>query len=169
MTEVHDSDRIGATFADVEQARSAMAALENAGIDGNRIELQGQAGRQAHDSRGVAPDADSRAAGFAGKAVGGGVIVGAVVGAVLALAIGIPVLGGGSINGAVIALLIGAIAAGAGVGIAVGGYTRVKQGEAWEETFDAPQGASATVAVRAKADDERERITELLRDHGGQL
>jgi hypothetical protein len=169
MTDVHDSDRIDAAFADVEQARSAMAALENAGIDGNRIELQGQAGQQAHDPRGVAPDADSRAAGFAGKAVGGGVIVGAVIGAVLALAIGIPVLGGGSINGPVIALLIGATFAGAGVGIAVGGYSRVKQGEAWEETFDAPEGASATVAVRPTADDERDEITKILRDHGGQV
>lgn len=167
MSDPSSSPLVRASFSDPEAARKAIGALENAGIDGGRIDLQGLAGAQAKDPDRVDPQADRQASGVAGRAVRAGAIIGGLVGAV-----GLGLIGwiASGVMGLALAMAIGGLVAGAGVGLAAGGYSKVKQAEAWEQTFDAVDDANATVVVQtAGGDDDRERVEKILRSHQGTL
>lgn len=162
-----DAERIDATFGTPEAARRAIQALENHGVDGNRIELEGPAAEAARNPDAPTQGADEAVSERAWRSTGGGAILGTLLGGLIGLAAGL-VSTGGDFTGVVIGLVLGGAGAGAGVGFAVGGIGRMKQAEAWEETFDAPGGASVTVVVHPSDHKQRERALEILRDQGAE-
>lgn len=155
--------RLAARFASMEGARRAIQRLENAGIDGDDIELMGAGSHTAR--RPKSPTMEDRRTGryvaprvVAGTVVGGamGALVGAVIGLALWLAL--------SMSAGVI--LAGALA-GALIGSVVGTYVLFERtvgfSESWSLTFASDEGAgSLWVAVHVAEPDMIERARDVL-------
>ena len=169
MATTENPTTVSAWFTDTGHARKAIAALENHGVDGSRIELKGPAGQQARDPAQGDPNADSQIAGHGAKVGGAGLVIGAVIGATIAYVVGTTAIGNGAFTWPGIAFAIGGLIAGGGVGFAVGGYSKVRQGEAWQETFDAPDDIRARVEVRVDDDQQHDKIAGILADAHGEL
>lgn len=161
-----DYNTIG-VFADMESARTAVLALERAGIDEHDISLLGRGAAEAKDDTNVQEQdgnvtKDVAKTAAAGTAAGGG--LGALAGFVGgALAWGIPGIGP-VVGSAVWAATLG----GAGVGAAIGGLTAgtavLGQTDTWADTYQESLSANRVlVGVHADTPDALEKAETLLR------
>jgi hypothetical protein len=118
-----------AEFGTPGDARAAMKALENHGIDG--LEITVLDGPEDNDRQ----PADRRELVFISGRVGKGTALGAVVGAVVLGVVGVIA----AIAGAAAVLIVAFVLLGAGLGAAVGAFWGVERGvgmsEDWEKTF----------------------------------
>jgi hypothetical protein len=148
----------------MDAARTAIEALENAGVDGDDIDLLGRRAEAARTPTSPAR-ADRRAAVHMAKRIALGAAVGAVAGAVVGVALGLLVLaitstGGG--GGLVFAFAL----VGVGMGVVVTVFFSVERGvgfsDAWPLTFeDGPEG-SVWVAVYTRDPHTQARADEAL-------
>lgn len=148
-----------ATYADMEGARRAIAALERSGIPGSDIKLEGAGAEEARadtDQR----DADETFAAEAIRAVLVGGAVGALVGVVGGLIGGVIWLGGQGVYLASIAGLFG----GGGLGFLVGAIARVQESEASELTYSDAEGKPVIVAVHTQSREDCDTAMNELRD-----
>jgi hypothetical protein len=151
-----------ADFGSPGDARAAIEALENHGIDGLEVAMLKDPGRRGRER------ADRRAVTHVGGRVAKGATIGAAIGAailglvglVLVVAAGWPVV-------AVPAVMV----AGIGFGAAVGAFWSVERGvglsEDWEKTFEQPADADASVSIAIYTVDPShiDRAREVLDDH----
>jgi hypothetical protein len=151
-----------AEFGSPGDARAAIEALENHGIDGLEVAVlddPGEGGREAADRRAVVHVSGRVAKGVAIGALIGAAILG-VVGIVFVAAAGWPAV-------AVPAVMV----AGIGFGAAVGAFWSVERGvglsEDWEKTFQEPADATVSmrIAVYTNAPDDTATARDVLRDH----
>jgi hypothetical protein len=152
---------LAAEFGTPGDARAAMEALENHGIDGLEITVLDGPG---DDHR---RPADRRALVHVGGRVAKGIALGAVVGAVVLGLVGVIV----AVAGAPAAVILAFVLLGAGLGAAVGAFWSVERGvamsEDWEKTFQEPAAATKPMRIgvftRGEADTIRAR--QVLEDH----
>ena len=167
-TSAYDEHNVVATFGDMGQAREAVAALENRGVDGGRIALEGANAERAASRPDTAGRDDALLEKGRNTAVMG-ILIGAIVGGALGylaagLMFGFPSDDGGSV-GMTLAMTLGLGTAGAGVGLAIGGYSRIKQSDAWEATYDAEPGP-VQVGVHTPVESERDVAVAVFERHG---
>jgi hypothetical protein len=137
------SAAVAASFPDMAAARSAVEALEHAGVDGDDIDLLGR-GADAARMPTSPSRPDRRAAGYILRRVGLGAAVGAAAGAVAGLVLGLIVLAVTSTadgSGLVFAFVL----VGLGLGVVVSAFLSFERSvsfsDAWPLTFeDAPEG-----------------------------
>jgi hypothetical protein len=150
-----------AEFGTPGDARAAIEALENHGIDGLEITVLDAPGE------GRRQPADRRALTHVGGRVAKGAVLGALIGAVLLGVISLVVAAAGGPIAAIVVLPI----MGAGLGAAVGAFWSVERGvgvsEDWEKTFQEPAAAAepTRVAVYTNADEDTARARQVLEDH----
>ncbi|MFL6243330.1 MAG: hypothetical protein ACJ73V_09945 [Acidimicrobiia bacterium] len=150
-----------AEFGTHGDARAAMKALENHGIDG--LEITVLEGAAEDDRR----PADRRELVFISGRVGKGISLGAVAGAVVLGTVGVIA----AIAGAPAAAIAAFVLLGAGLGAAVGAFWGVERGvgmsEDWEKTFQEPAGATKPmrIGVYTNADSDTARVRRVLEDH----
>jgi hypothetical protein len=149
---------LAARFRDMTDARAAIEALENQGVDGSDIVL---AGRVAHEAStpGDEEPTDERIIRHVGSRVVAGAAIGAAVGAVL----GVLVTVASSVDSSVV---FGSVLAGLLIGGIAGTFVSFERGvghsESWELTFHDPASGAVWVTI---ATDEPETIgtaTEVL-------
>lgn len=148
-----------ATYADMESARRAIAALERSGIPGSDIKLEGPGAEEARDDTDQS-DADEAFAAEATRSVLIGGAVGAAIGVVGGLIGGVIWLGGQGVYMASIAGLFG----GGGLGFLVGAIARVQESEASELTYSDAEGEPVVVAVHTQSREDCETAMGQLRD-----
>jgi hypothetical protein len=158
----HRHPSLIAEFGSPSDARAAIEALENHGIDGLEVAVldgQGEGRRQAADRRAVTQ---------VGGRVAKGIVVGALIGAALLGLVGLAfVAAAGWPALAVPAVMV----AGIGFGAAVGAFWSVERGvglsEDWEKTFQVPADAARPmrIAVYTQADPDTARAREVLQRH----
>jgi hypothetical protein len=151
-----------AEFGSPGEARAAIEALENHGIDGLEVAVldgQGEGRRQP---------ADRRAVKHVGGRVAKGIVIGALIGAAVVGLVGLVVVAAaGWPAAAVLALML----AGIGFGAVVGAFWSVERGvglsEDWEKTFQRPADVATftRIAVYTKAESDTTRAREVLEDH----
>jgi hypothetical protein len=150
-----------AEFATPGDARAAMKALENHGIDG--LEITMLDGPEDDDRR----PADRRELVFISGRVGKGIALGAVVGAAVLGVVGVIAAIAGTSAGVIVALVL----LGAGLGAAVGAFWGVERGvgmsEDWEKTFEEPATATKPmrIGVHTNGDAETMRARHVLERH----
>ena len=152
---------LAAEFGTPGDARAAMEALENHGIDGLEITVLDGPG---DDHR---RPADRRALVHVGGRVAKGIALGAVAGAAVLGVVGVIV----AIAGAPTAVIVAFVLLGAGLGAAVGAFWSVERGvgmsEDWEKTFQEPAAAAKPMRIgvytRGEADTMRAR--HVLENH----
>jgi hypothetical protein len=150
-----------AEFGTPGDARAAMKALENHGIDG--LEITVLDGPADDDRR----PADRRELVFISGRVGKGAALGAIVGAVVLGVVGVIA----AIAGAAAVLIVAFVLLGAGLGAAVGAFWGVERGvgmsEDWEKTFEEPADATEPmrIGVYASGDTETRRARHVLEHH----
>lgn len=158
-----------ASFPDIEAARAAIGSLEDHGIDASHISLLGRQAAEAiadadnasHDERLMDVEARTSATGIAaGAGIGGaaGFLAGVA-------AFGVPGIGP-AVAGGIWAMVLGGAAAGSGVGLAVSGYARIKESEAWDLTYQDVSEGRVVVGVHTPDESELERALKVLRDGG---
>jgi hypothetical protein len=155
---------IAARFPGVAEARRAIEALENAGIDGNDIALLGRSA--AARTPGDPKASDRRVGRYLLPRLALGVGLGAVVGALGGLVVGVVVAAvtAGSTVGVVAACGIVGLCVGGVLGTFFSFERSVGLSDAWPETFDAPD-EPVWVGVFGH-DHERGRITAVLERRG---
>jgi len=150
-----------AKFGTPGDARAAMKALENHGIDG--LEITVLDGPADDDRR----PADRRELVFISGRVGKGAALGAVVGAVVLGVVGVIA----AIAGAAAVLIVAFVILGAGLGAAVGAFLGVERGvgmsEDWEKTFEEPAATTEPmrIGVYTSGDAETIRARRVLENH----
>lgn len=150
-----------AEFGTPGDARAAMKALENHGIDG--LEITVLDGPEDNDRR----PADRRELVFISGRVGKGTALGAVVGAVVLGIVGVIA----AIAGAAAVLIVAFVLLGAGLGAAVGAFWGVERGvgmsEDWEKTFEEPAAATKPmrIGVYTSGPAETIRARQVLEHH----
>jgi hypothetical protein len=150
-----------AEFGTPGDARAAMKALENHGIDG--LEITVLDGPEDDDRR----PADRRELVFISGRVGKGIALGAVVGAAVLGIVGVIA----AIAGAPAVLIVAFVVLGAGLGAAVGAFWGVERGvgmsEDWEKTFEEPASATKPmrIGVYTNGDAETMRARHVLERH----
>jgi hypothetical protein len=150
-----------ATYADMEQAREAMAALERSGVGSDAISLQGSAPAKAAGEEDTS-ERDLRVTTHVGSRAILGLVIGTAAGGVLGLVIAAVAAGGfGSVWvwGATIAGGIG----GGALGLALGGYSTPAVTEDWELTHEHEPGG-VRVEVSSEDRGELERAAKVLRE-----
>jgi hypothetical protein len=154
-----------AEFGTPGDARAAIEALENHGIDGLEITLlEDPENDPGNDRR---QPADRRALTHVGGRVAKGAALGALIGAVVLGVVGVVVAAAGGPIASIAVLPI----IGAGLGAAVGAFWSVERGvgmsEDWEKTFQEPAAApeATRVGVHTNGDDETARARQVLEDH----
>jgi hypothetical protein len=155
----HGRYNVVATYADAAAARAAMTALEQKGLEANRIALRGSAPARAAGPKdgGRLRTQDMRATSNVARRV----IVGAVVGAVIAFVV---LLAAWSLldvdlpfSAVLVVALIGGGTAGAFVGGFLAGASKLPvKGEEWEDTFDPEAQGAGETSVAVHTDDEAE-------------
>lgn len=145
-------------------ARAAIEALENAGVDGDDIELLG---RRAEAARTPASPsaADRRVAGHLLRRLGLGALVGAAGGALVGVVLGLVVLAVTSTESGA-GLVAAFVLTGIGLGVVVSAFLSFERSvgfsSAWPLTFeDAPEG-SVWVAVYSRESHVQERAHDTL-------
>jgi hypothetical protein len=155
--------KLAARFASMEDARRAIQELENAGIDGDDIELVGAGTEPAR--RPKSPTMEDRRAGrYVAPRVAVGTVAGGVVGALVGAAAGFGLWLAFSMSAGVI--LAGAFA-GVLIGSVVGTYIRFERtvgfSQSWSLTFAADVGAGPLwVTVHVSASDSVDRARRVL-------
>lgn len=150
--------RVSAVYPTMEQARRGVEVLEESGVEGNDIELRGEAAREAKNTG----DTEQRDRSFirqAGNTAARGILTGGLVGAVLGLIVGF--IGFSDRMGALGALAIGGLVAGAGLGLLVFSLAAQPQTQAWETTLEDVDGP-VVVGVRTTNADELETARKAL-------
>jgi hypothetical protein len=155
---------VAANFPDMQAARSAIEALENAGVDGDDIDLLGRRAEAARVPTSPAR-ADRRVAVHMVQRIALGALVGAAGGAVVGVVLGLVVLAATSTGGgAGLVFAFGLIGVGLGVVVTVFlSFERsVGLSDAWPLTFeDVPEG-SVWVAVYSRDPRTEERAHDAL-------
>ena len=157
---------VAASFPSMEAARVAIESLENAGIDGDDIELLGQpveGARPPENPKRV----DKRVASHLFPRVVAGVLIGAAIGAVLGLVLGLALAGTFSgLDGApfVAAIILLGIGLGAVVGAFISFERSVGLSDAWPLTFQDVSEGPVWVAVYADDLRTRGRAAQRLAD-----
>jgi hypothetical protein len=150
-----------AEFGTPGDARAAMEALENHGIDGLEITVLDGPG---DDHR---RPADRRALVHVGGRVAKGIALGAAAGAAMLGVVGVIV----AVAGAPVAVIVALVLLGAGLGAAVGAFWSVERGvgmsEDWEKTFQEPTTAtkSVRIGVYTSGEADARRARQVLEDH----
>jgi hypothetical protein len=150
-----------AEFGTPGDARAAMKALENHGIDG--LEITVLDGPEDDDRR----RSDRRELVFISGRVGKGIAFGAVIGAAVLGIVGVIA----AIAGAPAVLIVAFVVLGAGLGAAVGAFWGVERGvgmsEDWEKTFEEPAAATKPmrIGVYTNGDAETMRARHVLERH----
>jgi hypothetical protein len=150
-----------AEFGTPGDARAAMKALENHGIDG--LEITVLDGPEDDDRR----PADRRELVFISGRVGKGAALGAVVGAVVLGVVGVIAV----LAGAAAVVIVAFVILGAGLGAAVGAFWGVERGvgmsEDWERTFEEPAAATKPmrIGVYTSGQAETMRARHVLEHH----
>jgi hypothetical protein len=151
-----------AEFRTAGDARGAIEALENHGIDGLEVAMldgQGEGRRQP---------ADRRALTHVGGRVVKGIVIGALIGAAALGLVGLVVA---AIAGWPAAAVGALIVAGIGFGAAVGAFWSIERGvglsEDWEKTFQEPTDAATSmrIGVYTRSDSDTRHVREVLEDH----
>ncbi|HEY4397544.1 MAG TPA: hypothetical protein VGO28_07700 [Acidimicrobiia bacterium] len=147
-----------AEFRSPEDARAAIEALEQHGIDGGEIGVPApprDAPRQAVDRRTLLH--------ISGR-FGRGIAVGAVVGAVIFALIGVVFL----VVGWPVAAFAGLVLAGAAIGGTTGAFIGVERGvamsEGWEETFHEPPTGDVRLEVQTTSSAEMAKARRVLEE-----
>lgn len=143
-TQDHRAYHVTAVYPDMERARLGVEALEERGIEGNDIFLQGAAAREASTTYDTA-QRDEAVVARGGESVVRGLLIGGTIGALVGLVAGL--LGFGDSGQALLAAVIGGAVFGAFLGVPVTFYARTRQSPAWEATLDDAEG-QVTVGVR---------------------
>jgi hypothetical protein len=155
---------VAAEFRDMQAARAAIEALENAGVDGDAIDLLGRRADAARNPTSPA-GADRRTGVYMAKRIALGALVGAGVGALVGVLLGLLVLavtstGGG--GGLVFAFGLVGVGLGVVVAVFLSFERSVGLSEAWPLTFeDVPEG-SVWVAVYSRDPTTEERAHHAL-------
>lgn len=150
-----------AEFGTPGDARAAMKALENHGIDG--LEITVLDGPEDNDRQ----PADRRELVFISGRVGKGTALGAVVGAVVLGVVGVIAV----LAGAAAVVIVAFVILGAGLGAAVGAFWGVERGvgmsEDWERTFEEPAAATKPmrIGVYTSGQAETMRARHVLEHH----
>jgi hypothetical protein len=150
-----------AEFGSPGDARAAIEALENHGIDGLEVAVL--------DGPGDGPrqPADRRAVAHVGGRVVKGVVIGALIGAAVFALVGAVLI---AIAGWPVVVIPAVMVAGVGFGAAVGAFWSVERGvglsEDWEKTFQEPADAASTtrLGVHTKGAPATERARQVLED-----
>jgi hypothetical protein len=149
-----------AEFGTPGDARAAMKALENHGIDGLEIATPSREGsrREPADRRTLV-----HVSGRAGK----GIVMGALFGAALFALVGVVFLVVGWPLGAAAALVLAGTAIGGTAGAFIGVERGVGMSEDWEKTFEEPADATKPmrIGVYTSGDAETMRARHVLEHH----
>jgi hypothetical protein len=148
-----------AEFASAEEARAAMEALENHGIDGLEISLLDAPAKARRDP------ADQRLVHYLGGRVVTGVALGAVIGAAVfgVAAIVFALLGWPA--GAIVATVLAGVALGAILGAFFSVERGVGMSDSWEDTFMDALPKPIRVGVHTVTDSDTARAREALDHH----
>ena len=130
-----------AEFGTPGDARAAMEALENHGIDGLEITVLDDPLEE--DRR----PADRRELVYISGRVGKGIAVGAVVGAAVFGIVGLIVGVAGAPAGVIVASVLLGVALGGAVGAFLGVERGVGMSEDWEKTFEEPAAATKPMRI----------------------
>jgi hypothetical protein len=154
--------RLIAEFGTAGDARAAIEALENHGIDGLEVAMLDG------DTEGRRQPADRRAMTHVGGRVVKGIVMGALIGAAVLGLVGLVVVAAAGLPAAGIAALA---IVGIGLGAAVGAFWSVERGvglsEDWEKTFQRPTDAATLtkIGVYTRSDSDTRHVREVLEDH----
>jgi hypothetical protein len=155
-----------AVFASMDQARSAIDALERGGVEAATISLLGPG---AEEARGTTDTRrrDERSFLRLGRRTIAGVVAGAVTGAVIGFVIGLFAFGlpgaGPVVKASVWYTALGGAAVGAIVAGIVGAYSSVDMTPAFELTLEPVRADHVLVGVHASDREAAERGASLLR------
>jgi hypothetical protein len=155
---------VAANFSDMEAARAAIEALENAGVDGDDIDLLGRRADAARTP--TRPGrADRRVAGHMARSIALGAVIGAAAGAAVGVVLGLIVLAATSTGGGA-GLVFAFALVGVGLGVVVTVFLSFERSvglsDAWPLTFeDVPEG-SVWVAVYSRDPKTERRAYEAL-------
>ena len=151
-----------ATYAQMEKAREAMAALERSGVGSDAISLLGTGPVRAAGEEDTS-ERDLRVATHVGSRAILGLVIGTAAGGVLALVIAAVVVGGFGSVWVWGAALAGGIGGGA-VGLALGGYSTPAVAEDWELTHEREHGTGVRLEVASEDPRELETAAKVLRE-----
>src|ERR1700716_695573 len=150
-----------AEFGTPGDARAAMEALENHGIDGLEITVLDDP--REEDRR----PSDRRELVYISGRVGKGIAFGAVVGAAVFGIVGVIEGVAGAPAGVIVASVLLGVALGAAVGAFLGVERGVGMSEDWEKTFEEPAAATKPmrIGVYTNGDAETMRARHVLEHH----
>jgi hypothetical protein len=162
-----------AEFGTPGDARAAMEALENHGIDGLEITVLDDPGeiddpREIDDpSEEDRRPSDRRELVYISGRVGKGIAVGAIVGAAVFGIVGVIEGVAGAPAGVIVASVLLGVALGAAVGAFLGVERGVGMSEDWEKTFEEPAAATkpTRIGVYTNGDAETMRARHVLEHH----
>ena len=156
-----------AEFGTPGDARAAMEALENHGIDGLEITVLDDPGEIDDPSKEDRRPADRRELVYISGRVGKGIAFGAVVGAAVFGIVGVIEGVAGAPAGVIVASVLLGVALGAAVGAFLGVERGVGMSEDWEKTFEEPAAATkpTRIGVYTNGDAETMRARHVLEHH----
>jgi hypothetical protein len=157
-----DFGSVVAAFPDPDSAKTAMAALERAGVAHRDVSLLSDGTLRRH---GAVARGDERMMGWVGRRWVRGALVGAVIGALVFVG-GLVLLRGGALY----PIWIGAAAGGAAAGAFVGGFLWVgasmpRNPRAWD-TYSLAHQDEACVAVRLHEARAESQVSSVLQSTG---
>jgi hypothetical protein len=156
-----------AEFGTPGDARAAMEALENHGIDGLEITVLDDPGETDDPSEEDRRPADRRELVYISGRVGKGIAFGAIVGAAVFGIVGVIEGVAGAPAGVIVASVLLGVALGAAVGAFLGVERGVGMSEDWEKTFEEPAAATkpTRIGVYTNGDAETMRARHVLEYH----
>ena len=156
-----------AEFGTPGDARAAMEALENHGIDGLEITVLDDPGEIDDPREQDRRPADRRELVYISGRVGKGIAFGAVVGAAVFGIVGVIEGVAGAPAGVIVASVLLGVALGAAVGAFLGVERGVGMSEDWEKTFEEPAAATKPmrIGVYTNGDAETTRARHVLERH----
>src|SRR2546421_2555035 len=156
-----------AEFGTPGDARAAMEALENQGIDGLEITVLGDPGESDDPGERDRRPADRRELVYISGRVGKGIAFGAVVGAAVFGIVGVIEGVAGAPTGVIVASVLLGVALGAAVGAFLGVERGVGMSEDWEKTFEEPAAATTPtrIGVYTNGNTETMRARHVLEHH----
>lgn len=161
MVQSSTTYNVRASFASMEVARRAIAALERAGVPGSDIRLEGRSAEKAS----VQADTSASDEAFmqqATRTVVGGAAIGTGVGALIGLLAGLVFVGGSWLA---IATTVAAGAAGGGaLGFIVNAMASMQQTDAAELTYHDVDDSEVYVTVRTDVQEDYDKAVSRLRD-----
>lgn len=162
MPAPHHNDRqptLIAEFGSPGDARAAIEALENHGIDGLEISLLDAPARERRDP------ADQRLVDYVGRRVVTGLVLGAVIGAAVFGVAAVVFAALGWPAGAVVATVVAGVVLGAVLGAFFSFERGVGESETWDWTFMDTLPKPIRVGVHTVTDRDTVRAREALEHH----